>query len=95
MLLIQNAYRIPDYLKFLLPVDGYKVPLIVQFLLLEVAVDGLKLASLNTPNALGMSLSVIGGLILGQFAVDTGWFLPQTILYMAIVTLGSFSQPEV
>ena len=82
MLLIQNAYRIPDYLKFLLPVDGYKVPLIVQFLLLEVAVDGLKLASLNTPNALGMSLSVIGGLILGQFAVDTGWFLPQTILYM-------------
>ncbi|EDT79059.1 spore germination protein [Clostridium perfringens] len=94
LLLIQNAYRIPDYLKFLLPVDGYKVPLIVQFLLLEVAVDGLKLASLNTPNALGMSLSVIGGLILGQFAVDTGWFLPQTILYMAIVTLGSFSQPS-
>ncbi|MGM8355765.1 spore germination protein, partial (plasmid) [Clostridium perfringens] len=42
----------------------------------------------------GMSLSVIGGLILGQFAVDTGWFLPQTILYMAIVTLGSFSQPS-
>ncbi|MGG5461546.1 spore germination protein [Clostridium sp. B9] len=94
LLLIQNAYRIPDYLKFLLPEEGYKVPLIIQFLLLEVAVDGLKLASLNTPNALGMSLSVIGGLILGQFAVDTGWFLPQTILYMAIVTLGSFSQPS-
>ena len=42
-----------------------------------------------------MSLSVIGALILGDFAVQTGWFIPHTILYMAIVALGSFSQPSV
>ena len=41
---------------------------------------------------LGNSLSVVGGLILGDYAVDAGWFSPQTILYMAIVAIASFTQ---
>ena len=53
------------------------------------------MASLNTPDSLGTSLSIIGGLILGDYAVQTGWFTPQTILYMAIVALTSFVQPSV
>ena len=58
---------IPVYskLKFFVPDEGYAIPLFVQFILLELAIDGLKLASLNTPSSLGMSLSVIGALILG------------------------------
>ena len=66
-----------------------------QFILLEVAIDGLKLASLNTPESLGMSLSVIGALILGEFSISSGWFIPQTILCMAIVALASFTQPSI
>ncbi|MPN05138.1 Spore germination protein XA [bioreactor metagenome] len=62
---------------------------------MEIAVDALKLASLNTPGSLGMSLSVVGALILGDFAIKTGWFVPETILYMAIVSLGSFAQSSV
>ena len=63
--------------------------------MLEVAIDGLKLASLNTPESLGMSLSVIGALILGEFSVNSGWFIPQTILCMAVVALASFTQPSI
>jgi stage V sporulation protein AF len=55
-------------------------------------IDGLKLASLNTPNMLNNSLSVVGGLILGDYAVEAGWFSSQTILYMAIVAIASFTQ---
>ena len=55
----------------------------------------MKLASLNTPNSLGTSLSIIGGLILGDYTVQTGWFTPQTILYMSIVALTSFVQPSI
>ncbi len=95
LLIAKNPTDIPDFLKFLIPTENYAVPLIVQFLLLELAIDGLKLASLNTPNSLGMSLSVIGGLILGEFAIKTGYFIPQSILYMAIVALGTFSQPSI
>ncbi len=80
---------------FLLPQEPYSVPLFWQFMLLELAIDGLKLASLNTPSSLGMSLSVIGALILGEFSVTAGWFIPQTILCMAVVALAGFSQPSI
>jgi len=82
-------------MEFFFPDEGYSMPLFVQFLLLEFAIDGLKLASLNTPSSLGTSLSVVGALILGQFAVDSGWFIPQTILCMAVLALAGFTQPSI
>ncbi len=84
----------PFDLDFILPKDKYALPIFWQFILLELAIDALKLASLNTPNSLGMSLSVIGALILGEFSIDSGWFIPQTILVMAVVALASFTQPS-
>ena len=95
LLLIEYINYLPAWLKFIEPDKGYAVPLIVQFILLEIAVDSLKLASLNTPGALGMSLSVVGALILGDFAIKTEWFVPETILYIAIVSLGGFAQSSV
>ena len=41
---------------------------------------------------LNNSLSVIGGLILGDFAVDIGWLIPEVILYMAFVAISNFTQ---
>lgn len=82
-------------LDFLLPDKPYSVPIFLQFIILEFALDGLNLASLNTPDSLGASLSVIGGLILGDFAIDTGWFIPHTILYMAVIAISSFDQPSI
>ncbi|MGL5316485.1 MAG: spore germination protein [Peptostreptococcaceae bacterium] len=95
LLLIEYINVLPGWLKFIEPEKGYAVPIIVQFILLELAVDALKLASLNTPGALGMSLSVVGALILGDFAIKTEWFIPDTILYTAIVSLGGFAQSSV
>ena len=64
----------------------------MQLLLAEVAIDGLKLASMNTPDMLAGSLSVIGGLILSDFAVEVGWLSPEVILYMAFVAIANFTQ---
>lgn len=94
-LAIKYAYRLPVWLEFITPKDPYDVPIFLQFLILEFSIDALQLASLNTPGSLGMSLSVVGALILGDFAVQTGWFIPHTILYMSIVALGSYSQPSI
>lgn len=85
----------PDSWGFLLPKESYPIPLFWQFLILEVAIDGLQLASLNTPSSLGMSLSVIGALLLGDLSVKAGWFIPQSILLMAVVALAAFSQPSI
>ena len=80
---------------YFVPKENFAVPILIQFILLELAIDGLKLASLNTPSSLGMSLSVIGALILGEFSINSGWFIPQTILCMAVVALASFTQPSI
>lgn len=85
----------PPWLHFLAIAEPNGVPPVVQLLILEVAIDVLKLASVNTPNMLGNSLSIIGALILGDFAIQSGWFVPDTILYMAVVAICSFSQPSV
>lgn len=95
MLIVENHISAPLDMDFIVPTDPYALPVFWQFILLEIAIDGLKLASLNTPESLGTSLSVIGALILGQFSVDSGWFIPQTILVMAVVALASFTQPSI
>lgn len=92
LLLVDYGDSLPKALQFLLPQESFGVPLIVQFIILELAIDGLRIASLNTPSSLGMSLSVVGALILGESAISTGWFIPQTILYMALIGLSSFTQ---
>lgn len=91
----QGLLTSPAAWNFLMPQEEYHIPLFWQFIILEIAVDGLKLASLNTPSSLGMSLSVIGALLLGELSITAGWFIPQTILLMAIIALAAFSQPSI
>ncbi|MBR5230105.1 MAG: spore germination protein, partial [Firmicutes bacterium] len=95
LLITQYEDFTPDILKFFVPEEDFAIPIFWQFVLLELAVDALKLASLNTPSSLGMSLSVIGALILGEFSINSGWFIPQTILCMAVVALAGFTQPSI
>lgn len=91
---MNNPHLLPRWLEFINTDEEYLIPIFVQFLLLELFIDGLRLASLNTPNTLSSSLGIIGGLILGEFAVESGWFVPETIMYMAFVAIASFAQPS-
>ncbi len=91
-LYIQHADALPDSLRFLLPGDEGALPVLLQLLLAELALDGLKIASMNTPDMLSNSLSIVGGLILGDFAVEVGWLSPDVILYMAFVAIANFAQ---
>jgi len=95
LLLVKEPSLLPDSLSFLVPEDTARLPLVAQLLLADFIIDALKLASLNTPSLLAGSLSAIAGLILGDFAVDVGWMIPEVILYMAFVSVVSFAQPGV
>ena len=87
----KNTDILPSLLSFVGKVEGeYTLPIFLQLLIIEFAVDGLKLASLNTPSALSNSLSVVGGLLLGDYAIKSGWFIPQTILYSAFTAMANF-----
>lgn len=77
---------------FLLVEGEYAVPLVLQLLLVELIIDVLKLASLNTPDVLGNSFSMLGALILGDFAVQSRWLVPEVLVYMAFVAVSNFAQ---
>lgn len=91
---VSNPEWVPSWLSFILIEDTMNVPILLQFLILEFGIDALKLASLNTPSSLSSSFSIIGALILGDFAVGAGWFAPEVILYMAFVALANFTSPS-
>lgn len=93
-LLVDNPSYIPDWLSFVRIEEQAQIPVFAQIIAIELIVDMLKLASVNTPQSLSSSFSVIGALILGEFAVGAGWFLPEVILYMAFVAIANFTQPS-
>ncbi len=92
--LLNNENMIPEWLSFIKIEDTAPISTFWQFIIIEFIIDGLRLASLNTPNALSSSFGIIGGLLLSEFAIDAGWFIPQTIMYMAFVAIASYSQPS-
>ena len=92
LLLISNPGYLPPWLEFIRLSDPCNVPVIWQLLILEFAIDGLRLAAVNTPNMLTTPLSVIAGIVLGEYADTSGWFNSETMLYMAFVTIANYSQ---
>ncbi len=94
LLLCQNPEWIPDYLQFITIDDPIYVPLIFQILILELAIDGLRLAALNTPSMLSTPLSVIAGIVMGEFSVKSGWFSEEVMLYMSFVSVANYTQPN-
>lgn len=94
LVFLNNPQLLPDWLSFIDTKKEHLLPFFFQFLLLELVIDGLRLASLNTPDTLASSLGIIGGLVLGEFAIEAEWFVPETIMYMAFVAIASYAQPS-
>lgn len=93
-LLIQNPGWLPPALDFLKVKEPNTVPIFIQLMMIELIIDCLKQASLNTPSVLSSSFSVVGAMILGEFAVRARWFVPEVLLYMAFVAIANFTQPS-
>lgn len=94
LLLMQNPDWIPQSFAFIQVKETINVPLIFQFLILELAIDGLRLAAVNTPSMLSTPLSVMAALILGEFSVKSGWFNAEVMLYMAFVAIANYTHPS-
>lgn len=92
LLLMQRPEWIPSGFEFIAVKDVTNIPLIWQFLILELAIDGLRLAAVNTPNMLSTPLSVMAALVLGEFSVNSGWFNSEVMLYMAFVAIANYTQ---
>ena len=90
-LLIIYDIGLPDSLEFIRNVKEENVPIFMQLISLEFGIDILKMSSIHTPSNLSTTLGIIGGLILGQFAVDAGILSIEVILMIAITGICSFA----
>ena len=94
LLFMQNLEWLPEVFEFVAVRDTVNIPLIFQFLILELSIDGLRLAAMNTPTMLSTPLSVIAGIVMGEFSVQSGWFNSEVMLYMAFVAVANYTQPN-
>ncbi|MCJ8007555.1 spore germination protein [Lederbergia wuyishanensis] len=72
---------------------GVPFPAVVEVLMMEVAMEVLREATVRLPKQIGGALSIVGVLVIGQAAVDAGLSSPITVVVIAITTIGSFATP--
>lgn len=87
---------IPTNLLFAIEASRENVPFpsVVEILLMEFSFELIREAGIRVPGAIGSTIGIVGGLILGQAAVSANLVSPIMIIIVAITALGSFSVPS-
>lgn len=85
---------VPDQLDFIGPNEKGQINLLVQFILVEVGIDMLRMAAIHTPTSLATALGLVAALMIGQVAVEVGLFTNEVILYFSIAAIGTFATPS-
>lgn len=93
-LLVIDPQYVPEGLSFIGPNEKGEIPLIFQFLIVEIGIDMLRMAAIHTPSALATALGLIAALMIGQIAVEVGLLTNEVILYLSIAALGTFATPS-
>ena len=73
---------------------GVPFPVPVEVLLLELAFELLREAGIRLPGPMGSALGIVGGLIIGQAAVDAQIISPIVVIVVALTALASFTIPN-
>ncbi|CAM3403823.1 spore germination protein [Marinicrinis lubricantis] len=73
---------------------GVPFPVFIEVLLMEIAMEILREATVRMPQQVGGALSIVGVLVVGQAAVQAGFVSPITVVIIAMSTIGSFATPS-
>jgi stage V sporulation protein AF len=85
---------LPEALKFIGPKEKANIPLYLQFIFAHFGLDLIRMASIHTPSPFATALGLVGALLIGQIAVEVGFFVPEVLLYTGLVAIGIFSTPS-
>ncbi|OXM17542.1 spore germination protein [Paenibacillus herberti] len=85
---------LPAALSFIGPAKTSRLPIAIQFLLAEVGIDLMRMAAIHTPTPLALAISLVSAILVGDIAVQTGLFINEVILYMAVAAVGMFATPS-
>lgn len=85
---------LPEGLGYIGPNETGQLPLLLQFIFAEVGVDLMRMAAVHTPTPIATAMGLVAAVLIGDIAVQTGLFINEVILYMAIAALGMFATPS-
>ncbi len=87
---------IPTNLMYAIEASRENVPFpsVIEILIMEFSFELIREAGVRIPGAIGSTIGIVGGLILGQAAVTANIVSPIMIIIVAITALGSFSVPS-
>ena len=87
---------IPSELLFAIVASRNSVPfpIIFELILMELSFELIREAGIRVPSPLGSTISLVGGLILGEAAVSAGIVSPISIIIVAITGISSFALPN-
>lgn len=94
MLLVIHPELKPAVLDFIGPQKSARIPILAQFLIVELGVDLLRMAAVHTPTPLGSAMGLIAAILIGDIAVQSGLFVNEVVLYMAVASIGMFATPS-
>ncbi|MCD8364213.1 MAG: spore germination protein [Clostridiales bacterium] len=81
-------------LSFVAARQGVPFPGVVEVLLMELSFELLREAGVRLPGAMGNTIGIVGGLIIGQAAVDANIVSPMVVIIVAFTALCSFAIPN-
>ncbi len=75
-------------------IEGLSIPPLVEILIVLFLFEIITEASIRMPSSLGMALSIIGALALGNTAVDAGIISPPSIVVVAVSSVALYIIPD-
>lgn len=67
---------------------------LVEALIMEIAIEILREAGLRLPKPIGPAMGIVGGLIIGEAAVQAGIVSPILVIVVAVTAISSFAIPQ-
>ncbi len=74
--------------------SGVPFPALIEALFMEIAIEILREAGLRLPKPIGPAMGIVGGLIIGEAAVQAGIVSPVLVIVVALTAISSFSIPQ-
>ena len=94
--LMENQELIPEWLSFLRSKEEIvAVPIAVQMLIMEFTFEAMRISTLNSPQNLGATIGIVGALLVGDFAVQSGWLTSSVVFYMAFFSVTLMAAPSI
>lgn len=85
---------LPTALDFIGPEKTSTIPILLQFIFIEIGVDLLRMAAIHTPTPIATAMGLIAAILIGEIAIEVGLFINEVILYMAVAAVGMFATPS-